>query len=60
LTTSDKEFLVSFVENRPDWNKVRDQKIKEYPSVKWKIVNQEKMSSKKKADYVLKLKNILA
>jgi len=51
---------VSFVENRPDWNKVRDQKIKEYPSVKWKIVNQEKMSSKKKADYVLKLKNILA
>ncbi len=33
LTTSDKEFLVSFVENRPDWNKVRDQKIKEYPSV---------------------------
>jgi hypothetical protein len=32
----------------------------EYPSVKWKIFNQEKMSSKKKADYVLKLKNILA
>ena len=59
LTISDKEFLVSFVENKPDWNKVRDQKIKEYPSVKWKIVNQEKMSSKKKADYVLKLKNIL-
>ena len=60
LTTVDKEFLMTFVENRPDWNKVRDQKIREYPSVKWKIANQEKMSLKKKADYVLKLKKILA
>jgi predicted nucleotidyltransferase component of viral defense system len=60
LTTSDKEFLITFVENRPDWNKVRDQKIKEYPSVKWKMANQEKMSSKKKADYLSKLYKILA
>ena len=60
LTSNDREFLVSFVENKPDWSKARDQKIKDYPSIKWKIANQEKMSAKKKEEYVEKMKNILA
>jgi predicted nucleotidyltransferase component of viral defense system len=59
LTSTDKEFLVSFIENKPDWKKVRDQKIKDYPSVKWKMANQEKMSLKKKEEYIKKLKSIL-
>ena len=59
LTNTDKDFLISFVLNKPDWTKVCDGKIKDYPAVKWKLMNQEKMSKDKHKKYVEKVKNIL-
>jgi predicted nucleotidyltransferase component of viral defense system len=55
LAENDKKFLLGFVANEPDWSLVRDSKIKDYPSVKWKLMNQEKMGKAKKGTY---LKNV--
>lgn len=55
LTDKDKKFLLGFVENKPDWTLAHDAKIKDYPSVKWKMFNQEKMSQAKRTTY---LKNV--
>lgn len=55
LSENDKNFLLSFVSNEPDWTLVRDSKIKDYPSVKWKMLNQEKMEKGKRAQYVRNL-----
>ena len=52
LTYNDKRFLISFVSNTPDWTLVRDAKIKDFPSVKWKIMNQKKMGKDKLHEYV--------
>lgn len=60
LTEDDKKFLVSFVENNPDWSLVRDSKIKHYPSVLWKLHNQKQMSDEKKIAYVEKMKFVLS
>lgn len=51
LGEQDKEFLLGFVSNSPDWRLVRDSKIKDYPSVKWKMMNQGKMDKKKIEEY---------
>ncbi len=59
LTQDDKEFLISFVSNIPDWSKVRDDKIRNYPSVKWKLLNQSKMSKEKLKKYVENVTNVL-
>lgn len=52
LTNKDKAFLISFVSNNPDWSLVRDDKIKNFPSVKWKLMNQGRMNQKKLDIYV--------
>ncbi len=59
LTKNDKEFLLSFVSNKPDWSKFCDPKIKDFPSVKWKIMNQEKMAKDKLEQYIDKTKQVL-
>lgn len=59
FTENDKRFLISFVKNRPDWNLYTYPKIKDYPSIKWKMLNQEKMDLKKKDDQVALLEKIL-
>lgn len=51
FTENDKDFLISFVSNKPDWSLVRDDKIKEFPSVKWKVFNQEKLELKDKGKH---------
>ncbi|MDD4976824.1 MAG: hypothetical protein PHY93_20885 [Bacteriovorax sp.] len=56
LNTNDKKFLMGFVDNNPDWSLVRDNKIKNYPSIKWKMLNQEKMSKEKREKYIKNLK----
>ena len=48
LTEKDRLFLKSFVECRPDWNLVRDAKIRAFPAVKWKLENLSKMPSDKR------------
>lgn len=59
LTENDKKFLVSFVSNNPDWTLVRDDKIKDFPSVKWKMMNQKKMKESKLSEYIELVKNVL-
>jgi len=41
-----------FVANQPDWSLFRDSKIQNFPSVKWKLMNQEKMKKDKIIQYV--------
>lgn len=60
LTDGDKNFLKSFVEGNPDWNLVRDSKIKDFPSVKWKLFNQDKMSAKRRKEYLKKTFEVLS
>ena len=57
LTEKDKTFLLSFISNNPDWSLVRDEKIKDYPSVKWKRLNQTKMEKTKREKYIEAVKN---
>lgn len=59
LSNRDKEFLFGFVRNEPDWSLVRNSKIANYPSVKWKLMNQEKMGKEKLLKYFLDLKKCL-
>ncbi len=60
FTQNDKQFLISFVKNQPDWNLYAYPKIKDYPSIKWKILNQGKMDLKKKDTQVALLEKILS
>ena len=39
LTKEDKEFLVSFEQGKPEWNKCCTGDLSEYPSIKWKLQN---------------------
>lgn len=58
LTENDKKFIFSFVSNKPDWTLVRDDKIKDFPSVKWKLMNQNKMKEPKLSEYIELVKNV--
>ena len=55
LNQTDKKFLISFVSNEPDWSKARNEKIKDFPSVKWKLMNQGKMGESKLKEYIEKV-----
>ena len=52
LTSNDHKFIISFVRNKPDWNLLRYSHIKDFPAVKWKLLNQQKMSSTKRERYI--------
>ena len=39
LTITDKEFLLSFEQGEPDWNKCCGGDLSQYPSVQWKLLN---------------------
>lgn len=41
----DKDFLISFEEGHPDWNKCCAGDLGEYPSVRWKLMNITKLKS---------------
>lgn len=58
LSEQDKKFLISFVANAPDWSLISDDKIKDYPSVKWKLLNQQKLNRAKRDLYIDSLKVI--
>jgi predicted nucleotidyltransferase component of viral defense system len=58
LTDNDKKFLLGFVANEPDWSLIRYSKIKDYPSVKWKMLNQIKMNKQKNKKYIKNLEYI--
>ena len=48
LTIEEKKFLVSFKKLKPDWNLLGLKDIQNLPGVKWKILNLEKMSPRKR------------
>lgn len=58
LTENDKNFLISFVSNKPDWSLVRDSRIQNYPSVMWKMMNQNQMTGEKLNQYINKLEAV--
>jgi hypothetical protein len=39
LTEEDKEFLISFEQGEPEWNKCCVGNLSDYPSIKWKLLN---------------------
>lgn len=67
LTTEDKEFLISFEQGEPEWDKCSAGALSAYPSVKWKLqnilqlkeMNPEKFNTgvKKLRDYLFPVKD---
>jgi len=51
--------LIGFKEGNPDWSLLPFENIKELPSVKWKILNLQKMPKAKRAEAIRKLKDTL-
>ena len=44
MTDADKRFLVSFERGEPEWDGYEFEYFKDYPSVKWKLVNLAKLA----------------
>ena len=44
MTEADKRFLVSFERGKPEWEGYEFEYFKDYPSVKWKLVNLAKLA----------------
>jgi len=59
LTQNHLDFLIGFKEGNPDWSLLPFENIKELPSVKWKMLNLEKMPKAKKVEAIQKLKDTL-
>lgn len=59
LTQDERVFLVSLKEGKPQWDRVGLNGIEKLPAVQWKLKNIQKMSGKKRAEYLEKLKRIL-
>ncbi|TKI71245.1 nucleotidyl transferase AbiEii/AbiGii toxin family protein [Sulfurimonas crateris] len=59
LTQNHRDFLIGFKEENPDWSLLPFENIKELPSVKWKILNLQKMPKVKKVEALQKLKDTL-
>ena len=59
LTETDKDFILSFEEGTPDWDKCSAGDLSNYPSVKWKLQNINKlkeMNSQKHQQGIERLK----
>ena len=60
LNNDDRAFLKSFVRNTPDWHLVKHSKIKDFPAVRWKLINQQKMSKEKRDRYIATIDELLS
>lgn len=59
LTDGQKEFLISLIKMEPQWDKIKfSEDIKNLPGIKFKLINLEKMGSKKRLLYLEKVKNV--
>lgn len=43
MTSSDKQFLISFESGEPDWSSTQYSSFRCYPSVQWKLLNLQKL-----------------
>jgi predicted nucleotidyltransferase component of viral defense system len=59
LTDEQKKFILSFKNKKPEWKLSGIDGIENYPSVKWKLMNLEKMDTKKHHHSYDKLKEYL-
>ncbi len=60
LTDKHKEFLLGFKSGNPNWSLLPFEGVQELPSVKWKMINLEKMDVKKREEALGKLKKTLS
>ena len=58
LTQRHKEFLLGFKRGEPNWELLPFDDVKNLPSIKWKMVNLDKMDKKKRDEAVEKLKTL--
>ncbi|MGH9427197.1 MAG: nucleotidyl transferase AbiEii/AbiGii toxin family protein, partial [Terriglobia bacterium] len=59
LTEHEKAFLISIKEGQPKWNLMGIEGIETLPAVQWKLKNIQRMSGKKRAESLEKLKRVL-
>lgn len=59
LTQDHRNFLIGFKEGNPNWSLLPFERIEDLPSVKWKILNLEKMPKTKRLEAIQKLKDTL-
>jgi predicted nucleotidyltransferase component of viral defense system len=57
LTEEQKKFIVSFKNRTPEWELSGIEGIENYPSVRWKLINLERMSDEKHAEAYKKLRD---
>ncbi len=58
LTTTDREFLLSFFNATPDWDIIQIPNLNKLPAVKWKLQNLEKLkttNAKKFSEQITKM-----
>ena len=60
LNHDDKMFLISFVKNNPDWALINKAEFKKFPSVQWKILNQQRMNDRKREKYIRNLEKLFS
>ena len=63
MTEADKRFLVSFERGKPEWDGYEFEYFKDYPSVKWKLVNLAKLAKQnpqKLEEEAAKLENLFS
>ena len=60
LTSNHRDFLLGLKNGTPDWSLIPFENIANLPSVKWKILNLQKMQKDKRQEAYEKLKLILA
>ena len=59
LTSYQKEFLISLVELAPKWEIIKfSENIKDLPSIKFKLINLDRMGSKSRLIYLDKIKKL--
>ena len=55
----DRRFLTTFTSNAPDWSCFNQPKIRDFPSIRWKLYNLGKLSKKKRDEQTKLLADIL-
>jgi len=59
LTDEQRRFLIGFKKSSPDWSLLKVEGIETLPSVRWKMLNLDKMKSSARREAVDKLTNVL-
>jgi len=59
LTDDEKTFLVSIKSGEPNWSVMGLKGIEKLPALQWKLLNIQKMSTKKRGELLVKLKRTL-